>query len=288
MQLTQSRVLITGAGGGIGRAIVAALLKQGAQVLLVDRDARALAAVAEEATSFSSQFERFVADLTSAAERKRLCDAARAWRGGVNVLINNAGLNPFGLYEDLQPEQIDLAIAVNLQAPMHMCRELLPHLQRLPSAAIVNTGSVFGSIGFPGYVAYSTTKFALRGFTEALRRELAGSAVAVQYFAPRATRTGINSSSVESMNRELGVATDPPERVAEELMALLRSGRASAVVGWPEKLFVRVNGLLPAIVDRAVRRQLPIIKRYARTDQAVHSVSNVQGSKSVEIRRQAT
>ena len=288
MQLTGSRVLVTGAGGGIGRAIVAALLSEGAQVLLVDRDARGLAAAAEECISFSSQFERHVADLTSTAERKRLCDVARVWRGGVNILVNNAGLNPFGLYEDLKPEQIDLALAVNLQAPMHMCRDLLPHLQRLPAAAIVNTGSVFGSIGFPGYVAYSTTKFALRGFTEALRRELAGSAVAVQYFAPRATRTGINSPSVESMNRELGVTMDSPKRVAEALMALLRSGRTTAVVGWPEKLFVRVNGLLPAIVDRAVRRQLPIIKRYARGDQTAESTPTAHGPGSVEIRRQAT
>jgi hypothetical protein len=100
---------------------------------------------------------------------------------------------------------------------------------------------VFGAIGFPGYVAYSTTKFALRGFTEALRRELAGSSVTVQYLAPRATRTPINSSAVERMNAELGVAMDPPERVARELAELLRTGRRSAVVGWPEKLFVRIN-----------------------------------------------
>ncbi len=227
-------------------------------------------------------------NLTVAAEREHLCEVARSWRGGINILINNAGLNPFGLFEDLKPEQIDLALAVNLQAPMHLCRELLPHLRRQAPAAIVNTGSVFGAIGFPGYVAYSTTKFALRGFTEALRRELAGSAVAVQYLAPRATRTPINSSTVETMNRELGVAMDPPERVARELVALLRSGRTSAVVGWPEKLFVKVNALLPAIVDRAVRGQLPIIQRYARASQPapVPSVAPVPGT--VEARRRAT
>lgn len=288
MQLTGARALITGAGGGIGRAIAADLVKQGVQVLLVDRDARALGAVGAHLASARTQFAQHVADLTVAAEREHLCEVARSWRGGINILINNAGLNPFGLFEDLKPEQIDLALAVNLQAPMHLCRELLPHLRRQAPAAIVNTGSVFGAIGFPGYVAYSTTKFALRGFTEALRRELAGSAVAVQYLAPRATRTPINSSTVETMNRELGVAMDPPERVARELVALLRSGRTSAVVGWPEKLFVKVNALLPAIVDRAVRGQLPIIQRYARASQPapVPSVAPVPGT--VEARRRAT
>jgi short-subunit dehydrogenase len=264
MKLAGSRALVTGAGGGIGRAIVGELLRCGVQVLMVDRDGRAMEEIDAPAPGAAAHLERHVADLASAEERLRLCAIARAWRGGINILVNNAGLNPFGLYEDLQPAQIDLAIAVNLQAPMHLCRELLPHLRTQCPAAIVNTGSVFGAIGFPGYVAYSTTKFALRGFTEALRRELAGSGVAVQYLAPRATRTTINSPTVERMNLELGVAMDPPARVAETLVALLRSGRASAVVGWPERAFVKLNAMLPAVVDRAVRGQLPIIERHAR------------------------
>jgi len=288
MQLTGARALITGAGGGIGRAIAAELVRQGVQVLLVDRDARALEAATAELASARTLSAQHVADLSVAAEREKLCDVARTWRGGVNILINNAGLNPFGLFEDLKPEQIDLALAVNLQAPMHLCRELLPHLRRQAPAAIVNTGSVFGAIGFPGYVAYSTTKFALRGFSEALRRELAGSGVAVQYLAPRATRTPINSSTVETMNRELGVAMDPPARVADELVALLRSGRTSAVVGWPEKVFVKVNALLPAIVDRALRKQLPIIQRYARASQPAHAPSLAPAPVTVEVRRHAT
>jgi short-subunit dehydrogenase len=211
---------------------------------------------------------------------------ARTWHGGVNILVNNAGVNPFGLYEDLRAEQIDLALAVNLQAPMHLCRELLPHLLACVPAAIVNTGSVFGSIGFPGYAAYAATKFGLRGFTEALRRELTDSGVSVYYIAPRATRTGINSSAVEQMNRELGVAMDPPERIAAELAAMLQSERRSVVVGWPEKLFVRVNGLWPAIVDRAVRKQLPIIRRYARAPQQ-SAVSQPAAVERLDIRRHA-
>jgi short-subunit dehydrogenase len=202
-----------------------------------------------------------------------LCGKARSWHGGVNVLINNAGLNPFALYEDLSAEQIDLALAVNLQAPMHLCRELLPHLKAQERASIVNVGSVFGSIGYPGYVAYSTTKFAIRGFSEALRRELAGSAICVQYLAPRATRTAINSAAVESMNATLGVAMDPPERVARELVSLLTRRRASRVVGWPEKLFVRVNAILPGAVDRAVRGQLAIIEESAHRQRAQLQVS---------------
>ena len=103
----------------------------------------------------------------------------------------------------------------------------------------------------------------MRGFTEALRRELADTSVRVHYVAPRATRTGINTSAVERMNEELGVAMDPPELVAKAVCDMLAGGRAEAVLGWPEKFFARVNGVLPRLVDGALRKQLPVIRRYA-------------------------
>jgi short-subunit dehydrogenase len=179
------------------------------------------------------------------------------------VLVNNAGVNHFTMVEDQPAAQVDLAIAINLQAPIHLCRELLPHLLAQPEACILNTGSVFGAIGYPGYAVYSATKFAVRGFTEALRRELADTKVCVRYVAPRATRTGINTSAVERMNDELGVAMDPPELVAKAVCDMLAGGKVEAVLGWPEKLFARVNGLLPRVVDGALRKQLPVIRRYA-------------------------
>jgi short-subunit dehydrogenase len=264
MKLESMRVLLTGAAGGIGRVIAQQLVEAGAHVLLVDRDARALEALAGQPAFSAERVAMHVADLTSPVARRHLCETARDWHGGINVLINNAGLNPFALFEELAPEQIDMALAVNLQAPMHLCRDLLPQLRTRKEALIVNMGSVFGAIGYPGYVAYCATKFAMRGFTEALRRELADSDIAVKYLAPRATRTAINPPAVEQMNSRLKVAMDPPERVARELVHLLQRRRHSLVVGWPENLFVRINALLPAIIDRSIRRQLSIIRHYAR------------------------
>jgi short-subunit dehydrogenase len=264
MKLASMRVLLTGATGGIGRVIAQRLLEEDAHVLLVGRDAQALASLIRAFAFAGDRVQAHVADLTQSAARAALCDVARQWHGGINVLINNAGLNPFSMYEDLTPEQIDQCLAVNVQAPMHLCRDLLPSLKARESAVIVNVGSVFGAIGSPGYVAYSATKFALRGFSEALRRELADSRVTVKYLAPRATRTAMNSAAVEEMNARLAVAMDPPERVARELIALLGRRRSSAVVGWPEKLFVKINAVLPGVVDRAVRGQLAAIRAFAR------------------------
>jgi short-subunit dehydrogenase len=255
--------LITGGAGGIGGAIAAQLLARGAAVLLVGRDEAALDRAVLLHAAHGERIGAVVADLTLAADRQRVCETAVAWRGGVNVLVNNAGVNHFTMFADQPAAQIDLTLAVNIAAPLHLCRELLSHLVRQPEARILNIGSVFGTIGYPGCAVYSASKFALRGFTEALRRELVGASVRVQYLAPRATRTGFNSAAVERMNAELGVAMDLPERVARSACALLESGRAEAVIGWPEKLFARVNTALPHLVDRALRKQLPTIRRCA-------------------------
>jgi short-subunit dehydrogenase len=268
MKADAMRVLLTGATGGIGRAVARRLIEAGARVLLVGRDARELDSLVDSCAVAGDRVRRHVADLTHGAARASLCEVARRWQGGINVLINNAGVNPFAMYEDLTAEQIDLTLAINLLAPMHLCRELLPWLRTRESASIVNVGSVFGSIGYPGSVAYSASKFAIRGFTEALRRELADSRVSVKYFAPRATRTPMNPRAVEEMNARQGVTMDSPERVATELVALLESRRHSAVVGWPEKAFVRINAVLPGIVDRATRGQLSTIRGFATGEAA--------------------
>lgn len=269
MNLSNARVLLTGAAGGIGGAIAAELLARGATVLLVDVNESALRrfAASEPAVS-ADRVDVFAANLTRADDRARLADFAHTWRGGINVLVNNAGVSHFRLLENQPAEEVDLALAVNVQAPIHLCRLLLPHLQRQPEAHILNTGSVFGGIGYAAYSVYSATKFAIRGFSEALRRELADTSVTVHYLAPRATRTGINTAAVESMNAELGVAMDTPPVVARAACAMLEQGTVEAVVGWPEKFFVRLNALLPRLVDGSLRKQLGVIRRYAGTPAA--------------------
>ena len=263
MKASEARVLITGGAGGIGSAVARELLARGAAVLLVGRDGDALSRLSSSLAFAAERVATVAADLTLAAGRQDVVRAAAAWRGGVNVLMNNAGVSHFGMFEDQSPGQIDLTLAVNVQAPLQLCHAMLPQLLRQPEAVIINTGSVFGAIGYPGYAVYSATKHALRGFTEALRRELAGTNVRAMYVAPRATRTSINSPAVERMNAELGVATDTPESVAAALCDMLESGRNAAVLGWPEKLFARLNAVLPGLVDRALRKQLPVIRRYA-------------------------
>lgn len=256
-------VLVTGAGGGIGTAIARELVNRGASVLLVGRDRSKLERLAAELSGSADRVAAFAADVTVPADRAALVEFASQWHGGVDALINNAGFNELSMFESQRPDHIDRLIDTNMRAPLHLCHALLPILLRAPRADIINVGSVFGSIGYPGHAVYSGTKFALRGFTEALHRELAGSTVRAHCLEPRATRTPMNAGAGDRLNAELGVAVDDPQVVANAVCAMLTQSRPFAVIGWPEKLFARLNAVLPRLVDGALIRQLPAIRRHA-------------------------
>lgn len=261
MDVNGKTVLLTGATGGIGQAIAAALAAAGARMVLNGRNEPALAALIERLAG--EGHVAVVSDLADAPGRSRLRRVAQ--EQSIDVLINNAGVGQLGLLEDAADGQLEQIVALNLLVPMMVCRDMIPMLKSRPQTAIVNVGSILGSIGYAGSAAYCGSKFGLRGYTEALRRELADSSIAVHYLAPRATDTSLNSPEAVAMNRELGVAVDAPGAVADALLQQLQRGRPrDRFLGWPEKFFVRLNGLFPRFVDKALRKQLPIIERFAR------------------------
>lgn len=261
MKLSECRAVITGASGGIGQALVAALLLEGAQLLLVGRQPETLQALAK---AHAGKVTVVAADICERSGREAVVAAAQRF-GGINTLINAAGVNHFGLLEQHDETTIAELIELNVTATLQLTHRLLPLLRQQGRALVVNLGSTFGSIGYPGFSAYCASKFALRGFSEALRRELADTQVKVLYFAPRATQTSMNAANVVAMNDELKVAMDDPHSVALQLLAAIRREEEERYLGWPEQLFVRLNSLLPRLVDQALRKQLPIIQRFARS-----------------------
>lgn len=258
MRLSDCRVVLTGASGGIGLALAEQLCEAGAQVLAVSRQPDALAALAAR---YPQQLRQVPADLRSSAGRHAVVEAARHL-GGVNLLLNAAGVNRFALLEQIDDQQIEEMLALNVVATLQLTRAMLPLFRSQPHAMVVNVGSTYGSIGYPGYAVYCATKFALRGFSEALRRELADTDVNVLYVAPRATRTGMNSSAAMALNKALSAAVDEPRSVAQQVIGAVEKDLNELYLGWPEKLFVRLNGMLPGLVDRALRKQLPIIRSF--------------------------
>jgi short-subunit dehydrogenase len=258
------RAVLTGATGGIGRAIAVRLAALCDSLLLVGRDAAALDALAREVLAAGGRARTVPADLTLPSGRETVLRAAAEVTGGMDLLINNAGTGEFAWLADQDDAILERIVRVNVLAPMQLTRRLLPLLLAQGSARIVNVGSIFGYLGYPGHAAYCATKFALRGFSEALRRELADGPVQVTYFAPRATRTAMNGAAVCALNAELGVAMDSPGSVAEALVALLEKPAPERPLGMPERLFAWLNQVAPRLVDRALLRQLPVIRRYAR------------------------
>ena len=261
MQLSDCRVVLTGASGGIGRALVEKLCAAGAQLLLVGRHTEGLESLA---SSYPGKVQVVVADIVESAGRDAVQAAARSF-GGVNVLINAAGQNRFSLLEQHDEAAMAALINLNVTATLQLTQRLLPLLMQQGRALVVNIGSTFGSIGYPGFATYCASKFALRGFSEALRREMADTQVKVLYIAPRATRTGMNAENVVAMNNELKVSMDEPLAVAAQVLGAIRGEREELYLGWPEKFFVKLNGLLPRLVDQLLRKQLPTIQRFAKS-----------------------
>ncbi|CAI8999608.1 SDR family oxidoreductase [Pseudomonas zeae] len=257
MQLREARVVLTGASGGIGLAIAETLCAAGAHVLVVARHQEALAPLLKR---YPESLCWVAADLTFHSDRRKVLVAAEAI-GGINLLINAAGVNHFAMLEQLDDSDINAMLAVNISAPMCLTKLLLPLLKQADSAMVVNVGSTYGSIGYPGYASYCATKFALRGFSEALRRELADTRISVLYVAPRATRTSMNSAAAQALNDALKANVDDPQTVASAVIHAIAGDRRDLYLGWPERFFVRLNNLLPHLVDRGLRKQLPLIRR---------------------------
>lgn len=258
MQLNQARILLTGASGGLGRDLARELAGAGAAVLLAGRDAVRLAAIKAE---LGAQADSVVADLTTAEGIAAANAAARAF--GVNVLINNAGVGAFGLFDQQAWPTVEQVLATNLEAPLRLTQALLPWLKAQPAAAVVNVGSMFGSLPFPGFAAYSAAKAGLRGFSQALRRELADTPVAVIHIAPRVIDTPLNTEAVNQLNRALKNNSDSSQAVARQIVAALRHGKGEHHFGFPERLFAWLNGFAPALIDRGLAGQLAIIKQHA-------------------------
>ncbi|WP_153110694.1 SDR family oxidoreductase [Propionivibrio limicola] len=258
MKLQHARILLTGATGGLGSELAKQLTEAGATLLLAGRNAERLTALQ---TSLGGRTAVVGADLTQADGIATVAHAAREF--GANVLINNAGASLFGLLENQEWAAIEQVLATSLEAPIRLTHALLPWLKAQPEAVVVNIGSTFGSLPFAGFAAYSAAKAGLRGFSQALRRELADTRVAVVHIAPRSIDTPMNSAAVTALNRALNSQSDSAADVACEIVTALVRNDRELHIGFPERFFAWLNGIAPGLIDRSLAGKLPIIKQHA-------------------------
>jgi short-subunit dehydrogenase len=268
MKLESQRILITGAGGGIGQELCAQLAARKARLCLLDRNAEIVERMAQTSGDFPAGLITAQADITRAEERDQAINKMVQTWGGIDILINLAGVLDFARFDEQDPGMIQRILQVNVEAPMQLTRYVLPQMIEQGHGRIVNVGSMFGSIGFPCFAAYSASKFALRGFSQALRRELAGSGVGVTYVSPRAVSTPFNPPAVHRM-AELGMMhMDDPQWVVKRIVTAIEKDREEAYFGFPESLFARLNAILPRVVSRAIIKQVPALVSFAQEQQA--------------------
>ncbi len=277
MELRDARILLTGASSGIGRATAFALARRGSRLVLAGRNEHALADTRDAIREKGGEAWTVAADLTEPGRAARLAEEAVGLLGGLDVLINNAGISHFGLFARMPDDAIAALVETNVTAPLLLTRAVLPELLAQGSGRIVNVGSVFGAIGFPCFSAYSASKFALRGFSEALRRELDGTGVRIIHVAPRATRTPLNGPAASAMAQEVKMPMDPPERVAERIALALARDLAETTLGRAEGFFSRLNGLLPRVADSALAKQGRVMKRFAAKEPRPEPKGESQG-----------
>lgn len=272
MNLAGRTVIVTGASGGIGVALCHALAQAGASIMAVGRNRSRLTALA--AALPAGRVQTVIADLSTSLGRSHLSSAIRQANVSPSVLVLGHAQSAFGLFEEQHPDALETLLQTNLVGSALLIHSLLPVLRRHEQASVVAIGSTFGSIGFPGFATYSAGKFGLRGLMEALSREHDGTGMRFQYLSPRATRTAFNTPAVDALNAELKVDSDAPDTVATALVRAIEQGDRRRQLGWPEKLFARINGMFPALVDRSLRAQLPIIRRHASQAQPIQEDSS--------------
>lgn len=264
MKLNNARIMLTGASGGIGQELAKQLSAAGARLCLVAMNQVELDRLLPTLTCLDDQTHMTVAaDLTDAEQRHASIEKMQTTFAGIDALVYSAGVNDFALFAEQDPLRVELMMQVNALAPMLLAREILPVMHKQGGGLLAFVGSTFGSIGFSGFTAYSASKFALRGFSQALRRELHGSGIDVCYIAPRAVRTPLNSEAVYAMGQETNMNFDSPEKVAREIVSAIRHSDKERYIGFPESLFTRVNGVLPGLVDKSLAKQNAVILEFA-------------------------
>lgn len=264
MNLSGKRIILTGAAGGIGYRLALLLASKGARLALVERNVARLNEICAEINQNGGTATGIALDLTSEGAAGQVVEASLQALGGLDIVINNAGIMDFTLYERQSPERIAQVINVNVTAPMLLVRAALPHLLAQNSGRIVNIGSTFGSIGFAHFATYCASKFAMRGFSEALRRELVDSQVGVSYVSPRAAKTPLNDEVTTQMLIETRTNMDEPDYVAEQIVLAIEQEAKEYFIGQPESFFARLNGMFPRLVDSGLLKNTRIARKYAQ------------------------
>jgi NAD(P)-dependent dehydrogenase (short-subunit alcohol dehydrogenase family) len=280
--------VVTGAGSGIGRALAYDLARRGAMLAISDVDEVRLAETARHVRVIGARLHEQRLDVTDRAAVLAYADVVAAEFGVVNIVINNAGIGFTGDIEAMTFEQIERVMDVDFWGVVNGTKAFLPHVIASGEGHIVNISSLFGLMSVPGQSAYNSAKFAVRGFTEALRQEMivAGHPVNVTCVHPGGIKTPIarNAGAVEGHDSaaladvfDTKLARTSPESAARSILRGVTRNRARAVVGLDAKLLDLLVRMLGSHYQRfvalATSKALPRASAAKAADARVNKVS---------------
>jgi len=256
--ITGSRILITGASQGIGKALAELAAARGAKVLVCARKAELLQELAQQIRAKGGVIEIVQADVTSADDRKKMVETAEKAFGGLDILVNNAGIGATGHFADCSAERLRQIMEVNFFGLTETTRVFLPMLKKGNKPAIVNISSIAGKRGIPARSEYSASKFAVQGFSEAIRAELAKDGVDVIVVCPGLTQTNFSQNMIEQkalvkLDHMRGMT---PEEVAAHTIKAIEKGYNETCLTLKGKMMVLVSRFFPWIADIVVRKKV--------------------------------
>ncbi|MGH3444603.1 MAG: SDR family NAD(P)-dependent oxidoreductase [Nocardioidaceae bacterium] len=241
-------VAITGAGSGIGRALASTMAARGAVLALSDWDEVGLVETAQQVQARTGQEARTdKIDVRDRTAMRAYAASVREQLGRVNAIVNNAGVALHGDFEEVEYDDFAWVLDVDFWGVVHGTKEFLPYLVESGDGHVVNVSSLFGLLGVPGQTAYNAAKFAVRGFTEALRQELliAGRPVQVTCVHPGGIKTAIMRNGRTTASHDVAqvarhfdtkLARTTPERAAEVIVAGILADKPRVLVGADAKL----------------------------------------------------
>ncbi len=267
MKLRDKVAVVTGAGSGIGRALAVTLAQRGARLALADLNAAGLEATQQQLGLASDRVSLHVVDVARRAAVEAFAEEVIAQHGEAHVLINNAGVSVSAPFAELELEDFEWLMSINFWGVVYGCKAFLPHLraaaERSGAAQIVNLSSLFGLIGVPLQSAYCSSKFAVRGFTETLRAELAGSGVGVTTVHPGGVATNIaaatrypmaDGEALRSRATAFFKKMMPPERAAAQIVRGVERDSARVVITAEAVAIDALKRAVPSLTQRLIEK----------------------------------
>ncbi|MCI0641153.1 MAG: SDR family oxidoreductase [Gemmataceae bacterium] len=256
--LAGRRILLTGASSGIGKALAEQLSQSGAGLLLAARSQDKLQELVERFKARGNPAFALRADVTLEEDRRRLLEEAEVRLGGLDVLINNAGVASWAHFADSNEAVLRQIMEVNFFAPAELIRLAIPMLTKGEKPAVVNVASMCGRRAMPAWSEYSASKYALCGLTEALRGELARFDIDVLLIVPGLTSSELPQHLLLSQGRaKIDFSQGmPPEQVAAAIVKSLRKNKTETVLGRDAKWLLRFNRFFPRLTDWLLARKV--------------------------------